>query len=565
MINRWIYLPEPELEIVEQLSSEINVNPIISKILVQRKISDFKSAKSFFRPNLNDLHDPFLMKDMDIAVERLAKAIAKKEKILIYGDYDVDGTTSVALVYGFLKSRAEYINFYINDRDSEGYGISEKGIEFAINQGINLIISIDCGIKASKQIDMANENNIDFIVCDHHTPGEKIPNAIAVLDPKRKDCDYPYNELSGCGIGFKFMEGLCIQNTINKNELYDYLDLLAVSIAADIVHITGENRIFCALGIQKLNQNPSPGLKILKNASAKDKIGISGIVFGISPRINAAGRIGHANEAIRLLTANTEQEAEEYMKIVDANNTTRKDFDSNITIEALEMIKTSQLDARTTVLYKEDWHKGVVGIVASRCIEHYYKPTIILTESNGLATGSARSVIGFDIYEALLSCSEWLEKFGGHKYAAGLSLKIENLESFKQAFEEKVASTIQEESLSPSITIDSKLDFNSISKKFMNIIEQMGPFGPGNMAPIFESENVFVLPKTLKILKDKHIKFKIGQKESANNFDAIGFNLSDYYDKINQSNSFRVVYTIEKNDFYGDSQIQINIKDIKID
>lgn len=563
MIKRWAYTEQVDQDKVERLSQEININNTLSRILVQRGVTTFEEARKFFRPSLKNLHDPFLMKDMDFAVNRLWEAIKNDEKVLIYGDYDVDGTTSVALLYRFLKNKVAYLNYYINNREDEGYGISEKGIEFAVNQGINLIISVDCGIKAGKQVEMATKHNIDFIICDHHTPGQQLPGAVAVLDPKREDCAYPYKELSGCGIGFKLMEALCIAKKFNLEELYENLDLLAVSIAADIVPITGENRILCYHGLLQLNKNPSPGLAALKNVSTKDEIGISGIVFGIAPRINAAGRISHANGAVELLISQKSEEANENMEPINTHNNERRKEDSSITEEALQMIEPEAGKHKTTVLYKDTWHKGVVGIVASRCIEHYYKPTIILAGTDGQATGSARSVEGFDIYQAILNCSEWLDKFGGHKYAAGLSLPVENLEHFKRAFEREVSKSISEESLIPSLKIDAPLYFNLLNAKFYAILRQMEPFGPGNMTPVFESEGVFV-SGDLRILKEKHLKFTVGQRGSQKKFEAIGFNLSSFYDEIRKADSFKIAYTVELNQFYSNNpRLQLNIKDIK--
>jgi single-stranded-DNA-specific exonuclease len=453
MKNRWVIKPDGDKEIVSCLSDELGVSQSISNMLVQRGITTFDEAKKFFRPSLDNLHDPFLMQDMDDAIERLQRALKNNERILIYGDYDVDGTTSVALVFSFLRQLHENIDYYIPDRYTEGYGISFKGIDYAIENEITLVIALDCGIKALEKIDYANRNNIDFIICDHHTPGEKIPEAYAVLDPKRSDCSYPYKELSGCGVGFKLLQALTISNELSKEKLWEYLDLVAVSIASDIVSITGENRVLAHFGLKQLNEAPRMGLKALISNSGLDtkEISISDIVFKIGPQINAAGRIESGRSSVKLLIEEDEDYAKQLSASITEHNETRKELDRNITEEALAMIHDSEelQKKKSTVLFKEDWHKGVIGIVASRLIESYYKPTIVLTESKGLATGSARSVDGFDLYAAIDACSDLLENFGGHMHAAGLTMKIENIEKFTEKFEKCVASTITEEQLTP--------------------------------------------------------------------------------------------------------------------
>ena len=482
MESDWIIKPDGDADKVKKLAKEINVSQTIANMLVQRGIESYDTAKAFFRPELEHLHDPFLMKDMDVAVERLYSAMNKGEKILIYGDYDVDGTTSVALMYSFLKETYSKLDYYIPDRYTEGYGISNKGIDFAAENDFSLIIALDCGIKAVEKIDYANSKNVDFIICDHHTPGDKIPDAVAVLDPKRVDCDYPYKELSGCGVGFKLIQALTLKNKLNDESLWDYLDLVAVSIASDIVPVTGENRVLAYYGLIKLNESPRLGLKsIIDVAQLTNKqITISECVFKIGPRINAAGRIQSGKSAVELLIAKEKDFAWRMSRDINNLNVTRQDLDKQITDEALKMIAESEdwQNSKSTVLYKEGWHKGVVGIVASRVIEHYYKPTIILTRSNGMATGSARSVAGFDLYKAIDSCSDLLENFGGHMYAAGLTIKPENLEKFRTKFETEVAKVITPDQLIPKVKIDAEIKLADITPKFYSIIKQFAPFGP---------------------------------------------------------------------------------------
>ncbi len=567
MTKRWNYKERSPLEDIDHLSKEINVNPILSSILLQRGIRNFDEAKHYFRPSLNDLHDPFLMKDMDKAVGRMQLAIQNQEKILVYGDYDVDGTTSVALVYDFISKIYEHVEYYIPDRYTEGYGVSLQAIDWAESQGFDLIISLDCGIKAVEKIKLAKEKGIDFIVCDHHRPGDILPPAYAVLDPKREDCSYPFKELSGCGVGFKLLQAYCMQTGMPKETLYAYLDLVAVSIASDIVPIVDENRILAYFGIEKLQSNPRPGLQALKDlAAVSGNIDISSIVFGIGPRINAAGRIDHAKYAVKLLLAENRGEAEDLAIPINKNNTLRKTVDHNITKEAIAMIEEDMVlkQAKTTMLFKHDWHKGVIGIVASRCIEKYYRPTIILTNSNGLATGSARSVVGFDVYEAIAECADLLEQYGGHKYAAGLTLKLDNLAVFKQRFEEVVCKTIQEHHLTPQIDIDEVIDLNMINSKFYNILKQMAPFGPGNMNPVFVSKDVRVA-STPRLLKNEHLKLQIKQVGGNQSIDAIGFGMAPYGAMIESGMPFSVAYCIEENNYKGKKTLQLMLKDIKFD
>lgn len=562
MEKRWVHIEEPDAGIVTALSSAINIKPHLARILVQRGISDFNSAKSYFRPALDELHDPFLMKDMALAVDRLAHAIKNNEKILVYGDYDVDGTTSVALFYGFIRNITSNASYYIPDRYSEGYGISAKGIEYARTNGYKLIVSLDCGIKSIELISKAKDYGIEFIVCDHHNPGE-LPPAFAILDPKRKDCPYPYKELSGCGVGFKLLQGFCRKHSYDEKELINYLDLVAVSIASDIVPMTGENRILTYWGMKILNKNQRPGMKALIDISGfKSDIDIQNVVFGIGPRINAAGRIAHAKSAVDLLLADSEKEAESIAKLVNDNNSLRKDFDLSITEEAISMIQeNADTPCKTNVLFSPEWHKGVIGIVASRCIEKYYKPTVILTKSNNFATGSARSIAGFDLYEAICKCSDLLVQFGGHTHAAGLTLEIKNIEAFRKRFEEVAAEVLNDSDLLPIISIDGNLPLKKINKGFYKILNQMAPFGPGNMEPVFVAENVFE-NGSVKLLKEKHLKLKV-QQDDSDSIDAIAFNMPEYYERILNGERFHICYTINENTFNGRTNLQLNIKDIK--
>lgn len=564
MNKRWTLKERPPEKQVEALCRAININSTLASILVQRGICDYDSAKDYFRPSLQHLHNPFLMKGMERAVERLRKAIALNEKILIYGDYDVDGTTSVALVYSYLSKFYNNGEIYVPDRYAEGYGISLAGIEYAEQNGFTLIIALDCGIKSSELVEIARLKGIDFIICDHHLPDDAIPNAVAVLDPKQENCEYPYHELSGCGLGFKFMQGFA-QKYREERELYEYLDLVAVSIASDIVPITGENRILTYFGLKKLNENPSPGLKALKDiAGLKGDLDVSGVVFSLGPRINAAGRVAHARGAVQLLVAESEDEANELAERLNLKNDLRKQFDSDITVEALSMIESNDIlrSAKSTVLFKNTWHKGVIGIVAARCVEKYYRPTVILTESNNKITGSARSVSGFDVYSAILECSDLLEKFGGHKYAAGLTLDINNLELFQQKFEQVVSSTITEAMLTPVIEIDMPIDFDTITTKFLNVLKQMSPFGPENPRPLFEARNVYVF-NSLSSFKDRHIRFLAKQSNNENVFQVIGFDMAEHYERLAAGDFFRMAFTIEENSYNGYTSIQLRIKDIK--
>ena len=558
-------LPEPGQKRVEEFAAQLNIHTAIAAVLIQRGIDDFDKAKAFFRPSLNDLHDPFLMKNMDLAVERLAKSISSKEKILIFGDYDVDGTSAVALVFSFLKRFHSAIEFYIPDRYTEGYGISEKGIQYAIDNNFKLVISLDCGIRSVGLISLAKENGVDFIVCDHHKPGPELPPAVAVLDPKQEDCHYPYDELTGCGVGFKLMQAFCIKNKIDQEKLFSSLDLLAISIAADIVPITGENRVLAFHGIKLLETRPRAGLKALMEASGiSGRITVTDLVFGIGPRVNAAGRIHHAKDSVNLLLSEDRRSAEELAGALNEHNSKRKEFDSSITEEALEMISSSKqlLSAKSTVLYKAEWHKGVVGIVASRCLEKFYRPTIILTRSEGNATGSARSVEGFDIHEAISSCSDLLIKFGGHMHAAGLSLSIDNLDAFAERFEAEVSRTISPEMLVQKLNIDVKLSPDELNSSFYKILRQIGPFGPGNMQPVFYCESM-ICEGTPRVLKEKHLKMFVRHLEGKRKWEAIAFGQAEHLEELTSGKPFAMAYSMDENQYMGQTFLQLTVKDLK--
>ncbi len=571
-IKRWTYphpLTSEQIAQAESLTASINVNPFLGRLLVQRGITTFEKAKDFFRPSLSHLHDPFLMKDMDKAVTRLLQAFQNQEKIIVYGDYDVDGATSVALFYGYLKQFYPHLEYYIPDRYSEGYGVSWQGIEYAEQNGFTLIVTLDCGIKSADKVAVAREKGIDFIICDHHRPDLNLPAAVAVLDPKREDCPYPYKELTGCGVGFKLLQGLCQQGFADETVLESYLDLLVVSIAADIVHITGENRVLATFGLKKINQRQRIGLNALIDiAGFKNELDITNIVFGLAPRINAAGRIAHAKEAVRLLLSNDKEQADAFAQEINQHNSDRRNFDTSITDEALNMIRENHwlLEAKSTVLYKEDWHKGVVGIVASRCIEHFHRPTVILTHSNGKAAGSARSVPGFDVYEAIEACSDLLEQFGGHTFAAGLSLPVDNVEAFRIKFDQIVRERILPEQLTPLVEVDMELDMNVINPRFYGILKQMAPFGPGNMTPVFASHGVRMSGNPT-LMKEKHLKLEVFQPTSqgAVKFTAVGFGMADFYPKLVSGKPFSIAYTIEENTFRDKTTLQLYLKDIKFE
>ena len=565
MQKRWLLKPKIDATTRQNLRSSLGVSEVVADLLAYRSITDFDQAKAFFRPSLDDLHDPFLMKDMDVAVSRITEAISRKEKILIYGDYDVDGTTAVSIVYSFLHQFHSGLAYYIPDRYAEGYGISYQGIDYAHEHGFSLIIALDCGIKENEKIAYANSMGIDFIIGDHHLPSDTIPEALAVLDPKRSDCPYPYKELSGCGIGFKIIQAFTLLNGMDMENAYQYLDLVAVSIASDIVPITGENRVLSHFGLLKLNSNPSIGLRALIELSSnkKDFFTINDVVFQIGPRINAAGRIKHAKYAVRLLTAKSIAEAASFSITIDGQNNERKDVDLRITEEALGLLESNEalLKRNTTVLYKDDWHKGVIGIVASRLTEKYYRPTIILTKTNGHVAGSARSVIGFDLYQALDACSDLLEQFGGHKYAAGLTMAPENIELFQQRFEEVVSQTIKPEMLQQEVSIDCQIDFCDIDSKLYRLLKQFEPFGPQNEQPVFMTRNVKVHGYAY-IVGNNHLKMCIKQDESIY-FDCIGFGLGTYVDHVNSGKPFDVCYSIEENTWKNKKNLQLNIKAIR--
>jgi len=568
MEKRWTLLPQAEEKTIQKLSSSLNnLHETLCNILINRGIDDFDKAKLFFRPSLDQLHDPFLMKNMDKAVQRLQKAILNEENILVYGDYDVDGTTSVALVYSYLSNHYKNISYYIPNRYTEGYGISYQGIDFADENDISLIIALDCGIKAVEKIDYANKKNIDFIICDHHLPGDTVPNAVAVLDPKQVDCKYPFKELSGCGVGFKFMQAWAEEEQHEVDPLFSLIDILAVSICADIVPITGENRVLCHFGVKKLNKNPQPGFKaMLEIANNKKKeLTVTDIVFTLAPRINAAGRIESGNKAVEVMLSQNPQLADEGGNYIDLQNTDRKELDKTITREALAMIESDETlkMQKTTVLFKKDWHKGVIGIVASRCIENYYRPTIILTESKGMAAGSARSVKGFSVYNAIEACSDLLEQFGGHKYAAGMTMPIENIPAFQKKFEEVVAKSIDPEMLIPEIEIDAELDLAAIEPKFYKVLKQFAPFGPVNMKPTFISKRVYAKANA-RIVGNDHLKLEvIANQNDFQGIAGIGFNLGNKMDLIRSGKPFDVAYHIEENEWQGRTTLQLMVQDIK--
>ncbi|HET8887121.1 MAG TPA: single-stranded-DNA-specific exonuclease RecJ [Salinimicrobium sp.] len=565
-MTRWKLKPKPNPEIVARLSTELNVEIPIASLLAQRGIETFEEAKKFFRPSLKDLHDPFLMKDMDAAIFRIEKAMASGENIMVYGDYDVDGTTSVALVSSYLKRFYPNICTYIPDRYDEGYGISFQGIDFAADNEISLIIALDCGIKAIDKVNYASEKNIDFIICDHHRPGAEIPKAVAVLDPKREDCDYPYKELCGCGVGFKLLQAFSIRKNEPLETLFPYLDLVATAIGADIVPITGENRILAYYGLKTINSSPRPGFKAIIDQLNKKELTITDVVFIIAPRINAAGRMKHGLHAVELLTEENLEVAKQLAAAIEVYNSDRKDADKSITAEALLQIENLEEQERfTTVVYQENWHKGVIGIVASRLTETYYRPTLVFTKSGEKLAASARSVKGFDVYNALDSCSEHIEQFGGHKYAAGLTLLEAQYENFKKKFEEVVAESIDKNLLTPEISIDAEINLSDITPKFHRILKQFAPFGPGNMAPIFMTQNL----KDSGYAKcvggdDLHLKCRLEQIFENKKFsiNAIGFNLGSKCELLQNKKKIKAVYCIDENEWNGNVSLQLNLKDV---
>ena len=564
---RWTLKPKPSEEKIMHLAQALNVEDFVATLLVQRGIETFEEAKAFFRPSLDHLHDPYLMKDMEKAVERIEKAIANQENILVFGDYDVDGTTAVSLVSSYLKSYYPNVATYIPDRYDEGYGISFKGIDFADDNEFSLIIALDCGIKSINHIAYAKERKIDFIICDHHRPGEFLPEAVAVLDPKRDDCSYPYDELCGCGIGFKLIQALTKNRSQTIDDLIPYLDLVAAAIAADIVPMTGENRVLAHFGLQVINSNPRPGIKALIHQIKKQTLDITDVVFIIAPRINAAGRIKHGIHAVELLTEFDFEQAQQYASEIEAYNSERKDLDKLITKEALLQIEENQEKERfTTVVFQENWHKGVIGIVASRLIETYYRPTLVFTKSGDKYAASARSVKGFDVYNALEACSEHLEQFGGHMYAAGMTLAAENYQKFKDAFEKEVEKTIHPDMLIPEIAIDAEIDFSDISPKLTRILKQFEPFGPQNMTPVFLTKNVKDTGYGKPMGKEEaHLKLFVKQSRSfeTEGIAAIGFGLGNKFDLTTHQKPFEAVYCIDENEWNGKLSLQLRVKDIK--
>lgn len=584
MEKRWVFKENGNTELVRDLAASLCIDEPLAELLVQRGVTSFEEARNFFRPDLQNLHDPFLLKDMDVAVSRIEKARVAGEKILVYGDYDVDGTSAVALVYTFFRKQGfENLDFYIPNRYSEGYGISFQSIDFAADNGFALVIALDCGIKAVEKVKYARNKGIDFIICDHHRPGDELPPAVAVLDAKREDSVYPFNELSGCGVGFKLIQAYAKKTGIPFDNLYEYLDLVAVSIASDIVPITGENRILAYFGLKLINSKPRPGIEAILNVANiirreetengpvtetgifTRELTINDVVFVIGPRINAAGRIESGRNSVQLLISQSLADAESIARQINDFNITRRDLDSQITQEALDMIAADKnlQGLRSTVVFNESWHKGVIGIVASRLTELYYRPTVVLTQSNGLITGSARSVKDFDIYDAIDACSDLLEHFGGHTYAAGLSLKPENLKPFKERFEQIVASSIEDRMLVPEVEIDRVLDLHQITPKFLRILKQFAPFGPGNMSP------VFMTPHTrdtgyARIVGKNHVKMTVFQESVRSDpFSSIAFQQGDKYNEIQRGLPMDICYHIEENEWNGNKSIQLNIKDIR--
>ena len=561
---RWTIKPKPSEEKVKLLAEALNVEDFVATLLVQRGIETYEEARQFFRPNLTDLHNPYLMKGMDKAVERIELAIENGENILVFGDYDVDGTTAVSLVSSYLKTYYSNVATYIPDRYDEGYGISFKGIDFANDNGFSLIIALDCGIKSIDHVTYARERNIDFIICDHHRPGNSLPEAVAVLDPKRDDCTYPYDELCGCGIGFKLIQALGENRNQTIDDLTPYLDLVATAIAADIVPMTGENRILAYFGLQVINSDPRPGFKALTHQIKKKTLDITDVVFIIAPRINAAGRIKHGNHAVELLTEFDFEQAQQFASEIEAYNSERKDLDKQITKEALsQIIENNEKERFTTVVFQEDWHKGVIGIVASRLIETYYRPTLVFTKSGDKYAASARSVKGFDVYNALETCSEHLEQFGGHMYAAGMTLLEENYQLFKDAFEKVVEETIHPDMLTPEISIDAEINFSDITPKLTRILKQFEPFGPQNMTPVFLTKNVKDTGYAQKLGADEeHLKLFVRQNNSEG-MAAIGFGLGNKIELTTNKKPFEAVYCIDENEWNGKTSVQLRLKDIK--
>lgn len=561
---RWTLKPKPSEDTVKHLAKALNVEDFVATLLVQRGIETFEDAKRFFRPSLDDLHDPYLMKDMEKAVARIEKAIENEENILVFGDYDVDGTTAVSLVSSYLKTYYPNVATYIPDRYDEGYGISFKGIDFADDNGFSLIIALDCGIKSIDHVAYAKARNIDFIICDHHRPGDFLPEAVAILDPKREDCNYPYDELCGCGIGFKLIQALGQNRKETIDDLIPYLDLVSAAIAADIVPMTGENRVLAYFGLQVINTDPRPGIKAIIHQIKKQTLDITDVVFIIAPRINAAGRIKHGNHAVELLTEFDFEQAQQFASEIEAYNSERKDLDKLITKEALQQIEENNEKERfTSVVFQEDWHKGVIGIVASRLIETYYRPTLVFTKSGDKYAASARSVKGFDVYNALEACTEHLEQFGGHMYAAGMTLAAEKYQIFKDAFEKEVEKTIHPDMLTPEIAVDAEIDFADITPKLIRILKQFEPYGPQNMTPIFLTKNIKDTGYGKPLGQDEeHLKLFVKQNNSEG-LAAIGFNLGNKIELTTHQKPFQAVYCIDENEWKGKISLQLRLRDIK--
>jgi single-stranded-DNA-specific exonuclease len=568
MEKRWVVKEKGDFAVVKHLAGVLGVSESLANLMVQRNISSAEEAKTFFNPSLDYLHDPFLMKDMNIAVDRISTAIKKNERILVYGDYDVDGTTAVALMYSFLKEQYSNVEYYIPDRYKEGYGVSYQGLDFAYQNNCKVVITLDCGIKAVEKVKYARSKGLDVIICDHHYPGDEIPKALAVLDPKQPSCSYPYKELSGCGVGFKLIHAFSRVHGIPFSKIAHYLDLVAVSIASDIVPITGENRVMAYFGLKRLNESPRTGLKeIIRESEVTKALTIEDVVFKIGPRINAAGRMETGSKAVDLLVSSDTLLATGISKEINNFNIERRSIDRIITTEAMRMIAEDQrtVNAKTTVLYNPSWKKGVIGIVASRLIETYYRPTVILTESNGFATGSARSVHGYDLYQAIEACSDLLESFGGHMYAAGLTLKKENIRLFMERFELYVNNTITEEQLVPRIFIDTELSFAEINNEFFKTMSQFQPFGPENMSPVFVSRNVFDTGSGRMVgSSGEHLKLDLCQESTGQkSFPAIAFSQANHFEYIKQGNPFDICYSLEMNEFRGARNLQLNVRDIK--
>ncbi len=563
---RWTLKSDPNPHKTRQLAAELGVTPLIASLLVQRGVETFEQARAFFRPAFEHLHDPYLMQDMDKAVARIETAIAAGENILVFGDYDVDGTTAVALMSSYLRSYYPNVATYIPDRYAEGYGVSFQGIDFAEDNGFTLIIALDCGIKSIDKVEYAQQKGIDFIICDHHRPGDELPKAIAILDPKRQDCAYPYKELCGCGVGFKLIQALSANRGLSLLDLIPYLDLVATAIAADIVPITGENRVLAKFGLQVINKNPRPGIKALIKNVKKKELTITDVVFIIAPRINAAGRIKHGNHAVALLTEFDLKQAEEFASQIETFNADRKDLDKQITKEALKQIEVNGEQGRfTTVVYQEDWHKGVIGIVASRLTEVYYRPTLVFTKSGDKLAASARSVKDFDVYNALEACSDYLEQFGGHMYAAGLTLKESDFESFKSQFEKVVSETITPDLLVPEIRIDAEINFSDIDDKLIRILKQFEPFGPENMTPVFIARNLTDSGYGKAIGQDEeHLRLFVKQKPEGKGYAAIGFGLAKKIELTENQQHFDAVFSIDENEWNGTVSEQLRLRDIKV-